>query len=61
MQIWEALFHTEKRLSYRSMLAWLVACVLLLAHEIDEQTWLWVTSVFISGEAVREGIKRSPR
>lgn len=52
----QALLGVSTRLSYRRLLAWAVACALLLVGRITEDAWLWVTIAYIGGEALERSL-----
>ena len=50
-RLWLALMGTHDRISYRRLLAWTTATVLLATGHLDPWAWVAVTGIFISGDS----------
>jgi hypothetical protein len=51
-----ALFDPKRRISYRRLLAFGTATALLVSGYIGEQTWWYVTGVFIAAEIAGKAV-----
>jgi hypothetical protein len=50
-RVLQALLAVQGRVSYRRLLAWTTATVLLATGHLDAWAWVAVTGVFIGGDA----------
>lgn len=56
-----ALFHARYRLSYRRLLAFLVATFLLTRGLIDQEIWLYVTLAYLGLEVLLSPAAGQPK
>jgi len=46
-----------RKLTSRKLWAWIGACALLAAGQIDQHTWLYVTVAYMGGQALIDAVK----